>query len=259
MCDAVLAETEVKVEPIVLSEVGLSIGAERLHGHAQRVLDNAPGLEEEVRLAVTRRVGIVRSLRKKGDGLTAGSLNEALKRSLRESGEWSFEATVREGVILDSASPATKREGFDVARYDYRANAARMWTHCFGSRALARGGDIWEQFKRRRPDQHEVLAEVESLGSEGEDLALESRVVTILGDIQFGNWGLGYRDILRLIDADDQIRVELYVYVTGEDSLNRYLSDSIVTFRQTVDLLQQFPRLVRVPVWVIGLAAQDFE
>ena len=53
---------------------------------------------------------------------------------------------------------------------------------------------------------------------------------TIFGDVQFGNWALAYRDLMRLLDADIQLDVNLYVYITGDETLSSRLSEGIVTF-----------------------------
>jgi hypothetical protein len=244
------------MDPIILAEVELSVGQEHLHGHVRRVLDLNPGVEESVRTSVTGAQAIAGTTRKtKGAGVTANSLNGALKREFCRRGGWSFEASVRDGVVFDSSSPEAKAEGFDLARYDEGWNLARLWSLCFGSRPVASGEAEWQKAKVRRPDLSERFVAIEEAGEPGLDLQVQPVASVIFGDIQFGNWGLGYRDMLRLIDADDQVRVDLYVYVTGSDKLNRLLSDGIVTFEQTVRILSQFPRLIRVPVWVLGLEA----
>ena len=170
---------------------------------------------------------------------------------------WTFEAAVREGVIFDWLTPDSKKEGFDLARYDAYANVARMWSLCFGRRPLASGETEWTRFRERRPDLEGIARDVETAGLPGEDLEWAPRVGTVFGDIQFGNWGLAYRDLLRLIDADRQIQTDLYVYVTGDIDLNAYLSKGIVTFESMVGILGQFERLIRVPVLVIGLGVED--
>lgn len=244
------------MDPLLLTEVELRIGEQYLHGHVRRVLDLNPGLEASVVAAVSGRRPIVRTERKrKGSGLTAGSLNTGLKREFERLGGWSFEATVREGVIFDSRTLDARAEGFDLARYDAGWNVARLWSYCFGSRPIAAGANEWKRARQRRPDLDAIYQDVDDRGIPGADLVVQSVQSVVFGDIQFGNWGLGYRDMLRLIDADDQLRVDLFVYVTGSSGLNAMLSDGIVTFDQTKRILEQFPRLLRVPVWVVGLDA----
>jgi hypothetical protein len=242
------------MDQVVLTEIDVTAGEQYFHGRVQRVLGQNPGLEDDVIRAVSGRQAIVGTLRKKkGAGVTATSLNVSLKSEFHRTGGWSFEATVRDGVIFDSISHQAKTEGFDLARYDARWNVARMWSLCFGSRRLANGDVEWARFRARRPDLTVDLDWAESTGTPGNDLDSTALSGVVLGDIQFGNWGLGYRDLLRLIDADEQLQVDLYVYVTGLPSLNALLSDGIVNFQDTKRNLQLFARLVRVPVWVVGL------
>ncbi|MFL5667937.1 MAG: hypothetical protein ACJ77U_00985, partial [Chloroflexota bacterium] len=136
-----------------LSEIELSISSEHHHGHAARVLANSPGLEEEVRQVLTGTVGIARTTRRaqavQREGLTAASLNQGIKEAFTRVGGWSFEAVVREGVVFDWTSPDSKKEGFDIARYDLAANVARAWSLCFGRRALADGAQEWARFQTR--------------------------------------------------------------------------------------------------------------
>jgi hypothetical protein len=253
----------VLMEAISLTEITLSISNEYAHGHALRVLDNNPGLADEVRRIVTGPVGIVRTTRRTKDaersGLTADSLNLGLKESFRRSGGWSFEAAVREGVIFDWSGPDSKTEGFDLARYDSRANLARAWSWCFGRRAVVGGAKEWKSFVLRRPELADLAEKIADSGTPGFDLSTSVTESTIFGEVQFGNWGLAYRDLLRLVDADGQTQVDLYIYVTGDGGLNQYLSKGIVTFTSIVQILAQFSRLVRVPVWVIGLSASKLD
>jgi len=249
------------LDPLLIGEVALSAEDKYEHGHVARVLANNPGLEVAVLSAIEGRFAILQSTRRQGTverrGLTADSLNAGIKKALYERGGWSFEATVREGVVYDWLSPDSKKEGFDLARYDLAANTARMWSLCFGRRRLADGNLEWQRFRERRPDLDELADSVESIGIAGTDIDVATGSGTIFGDIQFGNWGLAYRDVLRLIDADQQMQADLYIYVTGGPTLSRYLSKGIVTFDSIVRILRQFDRLVRVPVWVIGLSAAD--
>jgi hypothetical protein len=240
---------------ILLTEIELRIEREHEHRHVEFVLARYPELANEIRSLVTGIHAVALSERRRGEvtrpGLTAGSLNQSLKSAFDAHGGWSFETTVVDGVIYDNPSPDAKKEGFDLSRFDEAANMARLWDQCFGERPLRTGVATWKGYLDKFPDRVPI----------GDAVALDPSMVrrtrktapTILGDIQFGNWGLAYRDLMRLLDADAQVDVDLYVYVTAGPSLGAYLSDGIVDFRIITDALRQFPGLVRTPVWVIAL------
>ena len=61
----------------------------------------------------------------------------------------------------------------------------------------------------------------------GLDATIDPSEPTIFGDVQFGNWALAYRDLMRLLDADIQLDVDLYVYITGDETLSSQLSEGI--------------------------------
>jgi hypothetical protein len=242
---------------VFLREVDLTIESEARHRHVDFVLARYPEVATEVRRLVTGRHAVALSERRRGavtrPGLTAGSLNESLKSAFNRAGGWTFESSIQDGVIFDSPSPDSKREGFDLSRFDARANYAQLWTACFGRRPLGGGDALWNAVVDRFPGRFQAAMDIASRGVPGRDLAVDKEAPTVLGDIQFGNWALAYRDLLRLVDADAQIDVDLYIYVTGEQTLNSYLSEGIVTYRSITDALRLFAGLIRVPVWVLGL------
>jgi hypothetical protein len=187
-------------------------------------------------------------------GITANSLNTSLKSSFTNVGGWGFEATVVDGVIFDADTTATTREGFDLAHYDRVSNLARFWNVCFGRRPVHDGAKYWRRELDRRPSWRETTSDPRfQEGEPGTDLVIEPTAPTVVGDIQFGNWALAYRDLMRLLDADVQLDVDLYVYVTGDAALSGELSAGIVTFAGFNSILSQFANLLKVPIWVIGL------
>ncbi len=130
-------------DPIELTELNLRISAEYRHHHSDLVLARYPEIESEVRSLVSGTHAVVASSRTRSgvsrEGLTATSLNESLKGAFVEAGRWGFEATVEDGIIFDSTSLATSREGFDLARYDISSNLAGLWSLCFGRRPVSDG------------------------------------------------------------------------------------------------------------------------
>ena len=55
----------------------------------------------------------------------------------------------------------------------------------------------------------------------------------ILGEIQFGNWALAYRDFFKILKANVQTSVDCLIYICPTGDLENMLSDGIVTFNKT--------------------------
>ena len=72
--------------------------------------------------------------------------------------------------------------------------------------------------------------------------------------IQFGNWALLEHDIQRLINATEQgISIDYYIYITATGNLAEKLSDGIVNYEKTSEFLEKNGKLLKVPMWLIGL------
>lgn len=227
------------------------------HHHASSVLNEHPTLHDLLADCIGGRRELTCSTRtdrrREYLGVTADSLNLSLKGSFAATRLWKFEATVEDGVIFDSDEVAVRVGGFDLARYDESANLGRLWSACFGRRPRRDGAELWERFTSRRPGLADLAAEVEGLGSEGEDLVVESTTPTILGEIQFGNWGLAYRDVMKLLAATTEIEVDLFVYVTADGDLSRMISSGTVNFERFAKILEDFSSVITVPTWLIGV------
>ncbi|QBP92624.1 hypothetical protein E1A90_16570 [Bacillus mycoides] len=76
---------------------------------------------------------------------------------------------------------------------------------------------------------------------------------TILGEIQFGNWALAHRDILKVISTQKETDVDLFIYITATGDLSKALSSSTVNFKNMESLLNEFKNVLSMPVWLIGI------
>ena len=125
---------------------------------------------------------------------------------------------------------------------------------CFGELKYSDGLKRWEKFLSRNSDLKdfaETLVRTEELGQNIPFLDINEPL--ILGEIQFGNWGLVYRDFFKLLKANVQTSVDCLVYIVCTGELENLLSSSIVTYEKTVSLLKDFSKVINVPVWVIGV------
>jgi hypothetical protein len=90
----------------------------------------------------------------------------------------------------------------------------------------------------------------------GIDLPAEKKSPIILGEIQFGNWALAYRDFFKVLKANVLTNVDVLIYIVPDGKLQAHLSDGIVTFNNTLEIISEFAKVITVPIWLIGL---DFE
>ena len=75
----------------------------------------------------------------------------------------------------------------------------------------------------------------------------------IVGEIQFGNWALAYRDFFKVLKADVQNSIDCLIYIVPTGELEKLLSDGIVTFDKTKKIIEEFSKVISVPVWLIGI------
>lgn len=235
----------------------LFVSAEHLHHHAISVLNEHPDLRARVAEALTGEIVIEMTERRRRAerylGVTAQSLNMALKSRFRAAGGWQFEATVQDGVIVASADHETRIEGFDIASFGERANLARLWSVCFGRRTVRDGAQLWRHHIYLRPHLSALAEEIDAMGEPGQDLVLDPLEPTVLGEIQFGNWALAHRDIMKLLAAAVQTDIDLFVYVAADGRLAEMISQGTVSFDKTRDILREYSSVVNVPTWLIGI------
>ena len=187
---------------------------------------------------------------KKYKGIDINYLNTILREKLRDDNSLLFEVYNEDGVFYTS----NRKKGFDFAKLDAKYNLIKLWNQCFGKRALYNGETIWEDALKQNDFLQKALENIDlCTDNKGQDVEIKKEIITVLGEIQFGNWGLVYRDLFKLLDADNNSGVDLFIYVTAHNSLLSAASDNIVSFDETNKILSEFSNLVKIPVWVIGL------
>jgi len=246
-------------EPFVESR--LVISREHLHHHATSVLNEHGALRDSISQPISGAIRIEVTERRQRDrrylGVTAQSLNAALKERFRTDGGWQFEVTVQDGVILGSTDHETRIEGFDFARFDERANLARLWSVCFGRRTVQDGAALWRRFIYQRPHLAVLAEEIDAMGVSGQDLVVDPVVPTVLGEIQFGNWALAHRDIMKLLAAATETEIGLFVYIAADGRLAEMISQGTVSFDRMREILQGYSSVVTVPTWLVGIDFAD--
>jgi len=164
-----------------------------------------------------------------------------------------FEIYNEDGVFYKS----TNKRDFDFAHIDTKYNLMKLWNLCFGRKALHNGELHWK--KTSSEDNSNFLkSEFKNTDwdsyNKGKDIDdIKKSSLTILGELQFGNWALVYRDLFKLLHADTNSGVDLFIYITAYGNLLSYASKGIVSYGKTIKILNEFNNIIKTPIWVIGL------
>lgn len=240
----------------------LSIVNQYFFNNANIILGQDPEFADELISNLTSEIDIIPIVRSKSDVKSKGSkyykginidrFNKSLRVNLNSNSSLLFEVYNEDGIFYTSNS----KKGFDFASIDTTYNLINLWNLCFGRRSLHDGHSHWGKSLENN-DFIRIASESEGLDlksfEKGTDIKIIKSSLTILGELQFGNWGLAYRDLFKLLHADANSGVDLFVYVTAHNDLLSYASDNVVSYEKTIKILNEFSNLIKVPIWVIGL------
>lgn len=182
----------------------------------------------------------------------ATNLNVGIRERFKLSKmNYKYEVTYKDGVFLDSLQTA----GFDFALIDDEYNIVKLRNLCFGKRPLFNGEEVWKEQLIKNP-YLSILADKMNLTvlPKGIDYEYAKKTPTVLGEIQFGNWGLGYRDALKVIQIERDEDVDLFVYITATGNLANLISGGTVNYKKTkTNILEQYKDILSMPIWLIGI------
>jgi hypothetical protein len=237
----------------------LFISEQLFHKHADLYLGNYNQTKLDIEKALNKTLNNI-EFKTKSDSkkkltykrVGAKSLNAAIKNSLNGIPNMKFSVDFREGVFFDSSY---KSAGFDFAMFDDEYNITNFRNYCFGERAIAFGQEEWEKEINQRPLWKEVSENIGLPAKENKGIELFSKksLPTIIGGVQFGNWGLVHYDMLNAIHIEQQTEIDLLIYITATGNLEKYLSEGIVNFKNTQQMLKKFENIIKIPIWLIGL------
>lgn len=181
-------------------------------------------------------------------GITAQSLNNAIRNQFKNSLSFHSEVYVKDGILFES----NNYKGFDFAQYDENYNFGKIYNYYLGKDAIYDG---FERIKMIQNINKENLDRfINNIHLEvHEDINNIKETHTIVGEIQFGNWGLIYRDLFRLMDADNQIGIDLYIYIVADGQLSKDLSTNTVCYKNAYEILNNNAKLYKVPTILIGI------
>ncbi len=176
----------------------------------------------------TYQVGYVKRDRPFRHGINANSLNEALRNKLAEIPGIGGETDVVFGSFLP---PVHSKGEFDFSIVDKISNFYNFWNHCCGKSGVIDGDQQvdyyirdektkleWDSFiKRDNPQKHKS------------HLVVPEHAFNLIGEIQFGNWAMVYKDMFRLVSAiNKSAKIDMYIYVVADGDLLSLMSDQVV-------------------------------
>lgn len=249
-------------EAIETKKVRLSIKKQYFHHHAFEIINSHVKILDFVNRAFNNKISI--SPRKKStrgiesEAIKANDLNKQLRillKTNKKDVDIKFEVLEENGVFY-FASEKNAIGGFDFAILNNETNLLALRNLCFGELQYFDAENRWNKFLSKNPDLKEISDKIISLELKGKNIKGEKSEASeplIVGEIQFGNWALAYRDFFKVLKADVQNNIDCLIYIVPCDNLEKALSDGIVTFDKTVKIIEEFAKVINVPVWLIGL------
>ena len=147
------------------------------------------------------------------------------------------------------------KKGFDFSLYDEQYNY-RILRNAFMGYPGRYNGNV-ELVKLHKPlkliktEWERMIADMG--GTPGENLDEDKNCMTIVGELQFGNWALVKHDLLRLLNSSESLPIDFYVYIAPTGELESKLSKGIVTYDKVIDAVMENKRIIKTPMWIIGL------
>lgn len=237
-------------------KVKFKISNEKFFNNGKIILNAIPEVREAIRRAFSQEEIVSTTRRKpKGkpeyDGIDAASLNKALRRCL------SLEAINGETHVKNGVFFHTTKEGFDFSVYDEKYNMARLYNYYLGTVGILNGDskiiDLYRKVGYKKKEWKGKIAEISSKVNTNSDYIVDKELLTVAGELQFGNWALIYRDLFRLLDADSNPGIDFYIYVAADDELSGLLSANTVSYKSADDVISEYLSIIKTPIWLIGL------
>jgi hypothetical protein len=242
-------------------KANLFVAKEFFHHHAYEILDTHSELRDNLKACLNKEIKIKPRIKNtkglKNRAIKADFLNVEIRNLLKNETkeDYKFEVNEDSGIFYFSAGKSSIG-GFDFAVLNHKANLVALRNLCFGELHYHDGITRWTKFLEKNPDLEEfakTLNTSDNFGSNIDYKEKDTDTPLIVGEIQFGNWALVYRDFFKVLKANVQNSIDCLVYVVPTGNLESLLSDGIVTFDKTKKIIEDFAKVISVPVWVIGI------
>lgn len=237
-------------------KVRFKISEERFFNNGKIILNSLPIVRNKVRDALSQEEKVSTTRRKAGfDGINATSLNAALRRCI-SSNPIKGETHVENGIFFHKT-----KEGFDFSVYDEEYNMSRLYNYYQGAVGVLDGDKkIIELYKKLGYKKKEWKGKISAISSKvayNSDYVVDKEILTVAGELQFGNWALIYRDLFRLLNADSNPGIDLYIYVAADVQLSKLLSANTVSFKQANEVINEHLSIIKTPIWLISLGIDE--
>jgi len=244
--------------------IKLHIAKEYFHHHAFEIVNNYNELKEKLVSSLGANIEIAPRIKKtqgkESLAIGAKELNIEIRKLLTgiKNLEIKFEVYEENGVFYFS-SEKSAIGGFDFAILNHYNNILALRNLCFGSLQYADGEMRWKKFLEKNKDLQDIADTLKQIEKKGKNIDIDTKdnepTPLIVGEIQFGNWALAYRDFFKVLKADVQNSIDCLIYIVPTGNLENMLSDGIVTFDKTKKIIDDFAKVISVPVWLIGIDA----
>lgn len=241
-------------------KVKFKISDEMFFNNGKIILNSLPDINHTIRTALSQEEIITMTRRKPNgrpeyDGVDAKSLNKALRRCL-STGHIKGETHVENGVFFHKT-----KEGFDFSVYDENYNMSRLYNYYQGAVGILDGDkkiiDLYKKMGCKKKEWRGKINAIQSRVAYNSDYIVDKEILTVAGELQFGNWALIYRDLFRLLDADSNPGVDFYIYVAADENLSGLLSANTVSFKQANDVISEYLSIIKTPIWLISLGIEE--
>ena len=237
----------------------LTISNEYFHHHAYEIISTHSTYQKQIIELLNKKISIsprIKNTKKfQGPAIKADDLNREIRKLLSKKSDSNLKFEVYEdrGVFYFSSQKGAIG-GFDFAIINHERNLYALRNICFGEVQYYNGQDRWKNFLEKNPELEKIANYInEPAGEDAEYKKRENDPPLLVGEIQFGNWGLVYRDLFKVLKANVQNSVDCLIYIVPDGNLVKLLSDNIVNYETTKDILIQFSKVITVPVWLIGI------
>lgn len=239
----------------------LFVSKEHFHHHAFEIINTYQNLKIEFLNSLTNEIRVSTRIKKtigiESKAIEAKELNIVIREELKKikNVEIKFEVYEENGVFYFS-SEKSSIGGFDFAILNHYNNILTLRNLCFGNLQYSDGEIRWEKFLKQNPDLTKIADKLKKIDEKGKNISnneINKPSPLIVGEIQFGNWALAYRDFFKVLKADVQNAVDCLIYIVPTGNLESMLSDGIVTFDKTKKIMDDFSKVISVPVWLIGI------
>lgn len=237
--------------------VTFRIAKERYFNNGKIMLNALPTIESSFRESLSKECTVTSAIRTPKnqtpyEGITADSINKALRNCIKGIDEIHGETHVENGIFFHSS-----KEGFDFSIYDWDYNLSRLYNYYLGSIGILNGNKkIIELYKKMQINKDDWIKQIDNIKESipsNTDYILDKTQLTIAGEFQFGNWALVYRDLFRLLNADANPGIDFYIYITATGTLSQLISNNTVSYESSSAIIEGNLSILKTPIWLIGL------